>query len=155
MEKNMMTLEGRTKLENDIKLKRGEAKELVEAIVDAKDKGDITENAEFIAAKEAYEMVQQKLANLESTLSHSVVISEEDVDTSCVSLLTNVKVQNLKDKKEMQFKIVPENEIDLKKSYISYKSPIGSALIGKKKGEKVSIDIPSGTLDLKILKISA
>ena len=151
----MMTLEGRTKLENDIKLKRGEAKELVEAIVDAKDKGDITENAEFIAAKEAYEMVQQKLANLESTLSHSVVISEEDVDTSCVSLLTNVKVQNLKDKKEMQFKIVPENEIDLKKSYISYKSPIGSALIGKKKGEKVSIDIPSGTLDLKILKISA
>ena len=155
MEKIMLTIEGKRRLEEKLKIERDNAKELVQSITDAKDKGDISENSEYESAKYDYEMVQQKISNLENTLFNSVVISSTDIDTSVVSLLTKVKTQNIKDKKEMEFKIVPENEINLKERKISHKSPIGSSLMGKKKGDVVKVEVPSGVLNLKIMKISA
>lgn len=124
------------------------------AIAEAKEKGDLKENAEYDAAKEAQGLLEAKIAQLEGVIANSRIISEDDIDTSKVSVLTKVTIQNLASKKKVTYKLVSENEADLKAGKISVTSPIGKGLLGKKVGDVAEIEAPAGTLKFKIEEIS-
>ncbi|MES1220104.1 MAG: transcription elongation factor GreA [Bacteroidota bacterium] len=124
------------------------------AIAEAREKGDLKENAEYDAAKEAQGMLEAKLALLESQVANARVIDETTIDTSKVSILTRVKLTNLNSKKEVVYQIVSEKEADLKTGKISVTSPIGKGLLGKKIGEVVEVQAPAGVIKLQIENIS-
>ncbi|MFN8284882.1 MAG: transcription elongation factor GreA [Chitinophagales bacterium] len=124
------------------------------AIAEAREKGDLSENAEYDAAKEAQGLLELRIRKLEGEIGNSRVLDSSKIDTSKVSVLSKVKVMNLKMKKEFTYHLVSEKEADLKQMKISVKSPIGSALLGLKKGEKVTIQIPAGAMELQVLDIS-
>jgi transcription elongation factor GreA len=124
------------------------------AIAEAREKGDLSENAEYDAAKEAQGLLELKIRKLEGAIGNARIVDTSKIDTSKVSILCRVKVQNLKIKKEFTYQLVSENEADLKQMKISVKSPIGAALLGKEKGDKVTVQIPAGAMDLEILDIS-
>ena len=125
------------------------------AIAEAREKGDLKENAEYDAAKEAQGMLEAKIAALEGALSQVRVLDESSIDTSKVSILTKVTMTNLKTKKQVTYQIVSEQEADLKAGKISVTSPIGQGVLGKAVGETAEVIAPAGKLQFKIDDISA
>lgn len=136
---------------NDLRTK-GRA-EMARQIAEARDKGDLSENAEYDAAKEAQGHLEAKIAKLEDMLANARVMDAANVDTSKVSVMCNVKLKNLKDKKTVTYQIVSEKEADLKNGKISVGSPIGKGLLGKLVGEVAEIKVPAGTLKFEVLEI--
>lgn len=124
------------------------------AIAEAREKGDLKENAEYDAAKEAQGLLEAKIAVLEGQIANARVLDESSIDTSKVSILTKVRVTNLGTKKETTYKIVSEKEADLKTGKISITSPIGRGLLGKKVGDTAEIQAPAGVIQLKVEDIS-
>jgi len=125
-----------------------------QAIADARDKGDLSENAEYDAAKEAQGLLEMKISKLEELLANARLIDESQLDTDKVLVLSTVKLQNMLNKQQFTYTLVSESEADLKSGRISVTSPIGKGLLGKKKGEIAEITVPNGTLKFKILEIS-
>ncbi len=125
------------------------------AIADAREKGDLKENAEYDAAKEAQGLLEAKIALLESQLAAVRVIDEALIDTSKVSILTRVTLTNLKTKKQITYQIVSDTEADLKAGKISVSSPIGKAILGKHAGETADVQAPAGLISFQIDKITA
>tara|TARA_X000000368_G_scaffold46195_1_gene33112 strand:- start:802 stop:1275 length:474 start_codon:yes stop_codon:yes gene_type:complete len=128
--------------------------DIANQIAEARDKGDLSENAEYDAAKDAQGLHELKISKLEESISNARVIDESEINTDKVSILSKVKILNLSFNKEFQYTIVSEEESDLQAGKISVQSPIGKGLLGKKKGQTVNIDVPSGKLKFKILDIS-
>ncbi len=125
------------------------------AIAEAREKGDLKENAEYDAAKEAQGMLEAKIAALEGAFSNIRVLDESSIDTSKVSILTKVTLTNLNTKKKMTYKIVSEKEADLKAGKISVTSPIGRGILGKIVGDTAEVQAPAGTMKFKIEEITA
>jgi len=123
-------------------------------IAEARDKGDLSENAEYHADKEAQSLLATRIAQMETQLANMRVIDESKLDNSKVMILSKVKVKNLKTKTDLVYTMVSENEADLKTGKISIKSPIGAALMGRSKGEVVDVKAPAGLIQLEILDIS-
>jgi transcription elongation factor GreA len=126
---------------------------VAEQLAEARDKGDLSENAEYDAAKDAQGLLEMKISTLEQIVANARVISEADIDTSQVSVLTKVKIKNTQQGQTFTYTIVAEKEADLKAGKISIESPIGKGLLGKKVGEVASIDAPAGKLEFEILEI--
>lgn len=124
------------------------------AIAEAREKGDLRENAEYDAAKEAQGMLEAKIAALEGQIATARIIETADVDTSKVSILTKVKLTNLSTKKQVTYQIVSEKEADLKAGKISVTSPIGKGLLGKTVGEVAEVNVPAGVMKFKVEDIS-
>ena len=149
------TEEGLKKLKDELNLLKTKGRaEIASQIAEARDKGDLSENAEYDAAKEAQGLHELKISKLEESISNARVIDESEINTDKVSILSKVKVLNLSFNKEFEYTIVSEEESDLQQGKISVQSPIGKGLLGKKKDEEVSIDVPSGEIKFKILNIS-
>ncbi len=123
------------------------------AIAEAREKGDLKENAEYDAAKEAQGMLEAKIKQLEGVLANARILDESNIDTSKVSILTKVTLTNMNTKKQVTYKIVSENEADLKLGKISVTSPIGRSLLGKVIGDVVDVIVPAGVLKFKVEKI--
>ena len=128
--------------------------EIIQQIAEARDKGDLSENAEYDAAKEAQGMLEAKIAQLKAQIADAKIIDEKKIDTSAVQILTKVKLRNTKNNATMVYSIVPESEADLKAGKISSNTPIAKGLLGHKVGETVEIQIPSGKIGFEILEIS-
>lgn len=128
--------------------------QIAEAIKEAREKGDLKENAEYDAAKEAQGLHEAKIAQLEGAVASARVIDIKDVDTSKVSILSKVKVTNLTSKKSFVYQLVSETEADLKSGKLSVSSPIGKGLLGKNVGDIVEVQAPAGVLKFKIEEIS-
>jgi transcription elongation factor GreA len=124
------------------------------AIAEAREKGDLRENAEYDAAKEAQGLLEAKIAQLEGQIATARIVDETNIDISKVSILTKVKVTNLNTKKQVTYQIVSEKEADLKAGKISFSSPIGKGLLGKKVGDVAEVTAPAGVLKFKIEDIS-
>ena len=124
------------------------------AIAEARDKGDLSENAEYDAAKEAQGLLEMKIAKLEELVANARIIDESQLDVSKVLVLSTVKLKNLDNKMEITYTLVAESEADLKAGKISVSSPIGKGLLGKSVGEIAEIKVPNGTLKMEILEIS-
>lgn len=137
------------------KLKNEERKKVINQIAEARDKGDLSENAEYDAAKEAQGHLEARIAKLEEELANSRVLKNENIDTSNVRLLTKVTIQNLSNDVKMTYSIVSESEADLATKKISSNSPIGKGLIGGKVGDIVEIKIPNGIVKFKIISIES
>lgn len=128
--------------------------EIARAIAEAREKGDLKENAEYDAAKEAQGYHEARIAQLEAAIISSRVLNMKDIDTSRVSILSTVTIFNMKNKKEMTFQLVSENEADIKAGKLSVGSPIGKGLLGKKLGEVAEIKTPTGLVNFRIDNIS-
>lgn len=124
------------------------------AIAEAREKGDLKENAEYDAAKEAQGILEAKIASLEGALANARVLDESTINTSKVSILTKVKLTNLKTKKQVTYQLVSEQEADLKVGKISITSPIGKGILGKEPGEVADVQAPVGIIQFKIEEIS-
>lgn len=152
---NYVTREGLDKLKKELEhLKKVERPYISKQIAEARDKGDLSENAEYDAAKDAQGLLEAKIAQLENLVAISRIIDESKLDNSKVSLLSKVTVKNLKINKEMVYTIVPEQEANLKEGKISLKSAIGAGLLGKKVGDTVEIAVPAGIVPLEVIEIS-
>lgn len=125
------------------------------AIAEAREKGDLKENAEYDAAKEAQGMLEAKIKYLEGVIATARILDESNIDTSKVSILTKVTLTNLATKKKVTYQIVSEKEADLKAGKISVTSPIGKGLLGKLVGDEVSVSVPAGVLKFKVEEITA
>ena len=123
-------------------------------IAEARDKGDLSENAEYDAAKEAQGLLEARIHKLEETIRHSRLLDESRIDTSSVQILSKVKLKNLKTNAVVDYLLVAESEANLKEGKIAITTPIGKGLLGKKKGQLVEIQVPAGKLNFKILEIS-
>jgi len=123
-------------------------------IAEARDKGDLSENAEYDAAKDAQGMLEARIHKLEETIRHSRVLDESRVDTSSIQILNKVKLKNLKNNAVVEYILVSESEANLKEGKIAITTPIGKGLIGKKKGNIVEIQVPAGKLQFEVLEIS-
>ena len=149
------TEEGLKQLKEELdQLKFVERPSISQQIAEARDKGDLSENAEYDAAKEAQGMLEMKIAKLEEMYASARVIDESQLDTDKVLALSTVKIKNLNTNKEMTFTLVAESEADIKKGKISVSSPIGSGLLGKKVGDVSEIKVPAGFVKFEILEIS-
>lgn len=147
--------EGLKKLKDELhQLIAVERPKVVAAISEARDKGDLSENAEYDAAKEAQSHLEAKILKMQEMIANARLLDESKIDTSKVLLLSKVEFENLAIKKKMTYEIVPESEADLKKGKISVTSPIAVGLLGKKVGEVAEVKVPAGTMKLKITKIS-
>ena len=150
------TKEGLEKLKQELShLKSVERPNIIRQIAEARDKGDLSENAEYDAAKEAQGHLEDKIARLETLFSKSRVINAKNLDTSSVRLLTKVTIKNLKNNLEMTYSIVPDPEANLKEMKISASSPIGKGLLGRSVDEEVKIMVPSGEMCFRIIKIDS
>lgn len=136
------------------KLKTVERQAASKAIAEAREKGDLRENAEYDAAKEAQGLLEAKIQKLEGELVNARIIDEGSIDTSKVSILTKVTVTNLTNKKQVTYHLVSEKEADLKLGKISVTSPIGKGLLGKHIGDVASVTVPAGNLQFKIENIT-
>lgn len=149
------TAEGLKKLRDELnQLKDVERPKASQAIADARDKGDLSENAEYDAAKEAQGLLEMKIAKMETLLANARLIDESQLDTSKVLVLSTVKIKNLSNNMQMTYTLVAESEADLKTGKISVSSPIGKGLLGKSKGDVAEIKVPNGTLKMEILEIT-
>ncbi|MGB7395518.1 MAG: transcription elongation factor GreA [Pricia sp.] len=149
------TKEGLKKLRDELnQLKDVERPKASEAIAEARDKGDLSENAEYDAAKEAQGLLEMKISKMEETLSNARLIDESQLDTSKVLVLSTVKLKNKSNGAEIKYTLVAESEANLKAGKISVSSPIGKGLLGKKVGDTAEITVPSGTLKFDILEIT-
>ncbi len=150
-----LTQGGFKKLKDELnQLKTEGRKDAAQAIAEAREKGDLSENAEYDAAKDAQGMLEAKINELEKVLASAQLIDEKSIDTSQVSVLTNVKIKNLRVKKEMTYKLVSESEANVKEKKISVESPIGKGLLGKKVGEVAKVETPSGVMEFEVMDIS-
>ena len=149
------TEEGLKKLREELNiLKDIERPKASQAIAEARDKGDLSENAEYDAAKEAQGMLELQISKLEKILSNARIINESQLDVSKVLVLSTVEVKNINSGKNMKYTLVAQTEADLKTGKISVDSPIGKGLLGKRVGEIALISVPSGSIELKIISIS-
>lgn len=152
---NYVSKEALESLKEEInRMKTAGRAEIARQISEAREKGDLKENAEYDAAKEAQGLHEAKLANLEATLANARILDPKDIDTSKVSILSKVKVTNLATKKTVEYQIVSESEADLKSGKISVNSPIAKGLLGKVKGDTAEISVPNGVMKFKIEDIS-
>jgi transcription elongation factor GreA len=150
-----LTEEGLKRLNEEVEhLLRVERPKISNQIAEARDKGDLSENAEYDAAKEAQGLLEMKIAKLQETIRNSRVLDESKLDASTVQILTKVKLKNIKTKAIMEYTLVAESEADLKAGKISIETPIAKGLLGKKPGDKTKIKVPNGILELEILNIS-
>lgn len=150
-----ITVEGLQKLKEELdQLRLVERPSISRLIADARDKGDLTENAEYSAAKEAQGMLEMKISRIEDIVNRSRVIDESKIDTSTVRILNRVKIKNKTNNSIMEYQIVPESEANFKLGKIAISSPIAMGLIGKKVGDTVQIKVPSGIIPFEIMSIS-
>jgi transcription elongation factor GreA len=148
------TEQGLNRLKNELsELKTKGRSDIAKQIAEARDKGDLSENAEYDAAKNAQGLLELKIAKLETVVGNARVLDISKIDTSQVSILSKVKIKNTKNGMELTYTIVSEEEADLKAQKISVKSPIGQGLLGKKVGEKAVVTAPGGKMEFKILEI--
>jgi len=148
------TAEGLKKLKDELShLKDIERPKTSNAIAEARDKGDLSENAEYDAAKEAQGMLEMKISKLEATLSNARLIDESQLDLSKVLVLSKVTIKNLNNQMQLKYTLVAESEADLKSGKISVNSPIGKGLLGKKVGEIAEVIVPNGTIKFEIISI--
>jgi len=137
------------------RLENIERPKITQQIAEARDKGDLSENAEYDAAKEAQGMLEMKISKLKDSIAQSKIIDESQLDTSKVSILCNVKLKNQATKQLQNFTLVPDNESDIKQGKISVNTPIAKGLLGKSVGEMANINLPNGNkLSFEILEIS-
>lgn len=149
------TAEGLQKLRDELnQLKDIERPKASQAIADARDKGDLSENAEYDAAKEAQGMLEMRIAKLEETLSNARIIDESQLDTSKVLIHSKVKIKNQMNGMEMTYTLVAESEADLKSGKISVSSPIGKGLLGNSVGDIAEVQVPNGIMKFEILEIT-
>ncbi len=152
---NYITEEGLQKLKEELDfLVNVERPAISRQIAEARDKGDLTENAEYDAAKDAQGMLEIKISKLKDTIANARIIDESRIDTSTIQILNKVKIINKKNNTTMVYTIVSESEADLKKGKISVKTPIAQGLLGKKVGDVVEIKVPSGIIPFEIVEIS-
>jgi len=150
-----VTEEGLQKLKDELEnLRTVERPNIAGMIADARDKGDLTENAEYSAAKEEQAMLEMKIARLEDVIAKSRIIDESKIDTSTVRILNKVKIKNKKNNNVMEYQLVPESEANFKEGKIAISSPIAQGLMGKKVGEIVQIQVPAGIIPFEIIAIS-
>lgn len=150
-----LTPEGLEKLKQElVYLKTQGRAEISKQIAEARDKGDLSENAEYDAAKEAQGLHELKISKLEEVLANSRVIDESKLDTSKVLVLSKVKIKNVKNGTVMNYQLVAEKEADLKTGKISVQSPIAKGLLGKSVGDIADVTVPNGTMQFEILEIS-
>jgi transcription elongation factor GreA len=136
------------------KMKSTDRPAAAKAIAEAREKGDLKENAEYDAAKEAQGILEAKIKQLEGLIANARIVSEKDIDTSKVAILTKVTVTNLATKKTLTYQIVSEKEADLKAGKISVTSPIGKGLLGKAVGEEAEVVVPAGKIKFRIEQIT-
>lgn len=149
------TQEGLDKLKEELHILKTEGRsQISKAIAEARDKGDLSENAEYDAAKEAQGHHESKIAKLTNVLANARLIDESKLDTSKVLALSIVKIKNLKNGATMTYQLVSESEADLKSGKISVKSPIAQGLLGKSVGDTAEITVPAGKIDFEIVEIS-
>ena len=152
---SFMTQEGLNKIKKELdQLVRVERPAISQQIAEARDKGDLSENAEYHAAKEAQGMLELRISKLQDKLVNSRILDESQIDTSKVQILNRVKIKNTASNVVMEYHIVPETEADLKAGKMSITTPIAQGLLGKKVGDVVSVKVPSGEIVFEILDIS-
>ena len=150
-----LSKEGLERMKQELySMKHEERPRITQAIAEARDKGDLSENAEYDAAKEAQGMLEAKIKQLEGMIANAKIVDTNTIDTSKVTILTKVTITNLATNKVLTYQIVGEKEADLKQGKINAGSPIGKGLMGKTKGEVAEIQVPTGTLKLRIDDIS-
>ncbi len=149
------TREGLEKIQKELEhLKNVKRKEVAKQIQEAREKGDLSENAEYDAAKEAQGLLEARIAHLEGIVARARVLDTENLDLSKVRILSTVHIENLSMNKEVVYTLVSEAEANLQEGKISVTSPIGKALLGRSVGEIVEVNVPAGTLRLRIKKIT-
>ncbi len=152
---NYLTEEGYKKLKGELEnMVSVERPKISYQIAEARDKGDLSENAEYDAAKEAQGLLEARISKLQETLNNSRILDNANVDISKVSLLSKVKIKNKKTNAIMEYQVVSENEANLKEGKMSCDSPIGKALLGLKEGQSVDVQVPSGLMTFEVIKIS-
>ncbi len=148
------TKEGYQKLKDDLeRYEKIERPKISRQIAEARDKGDLSENAEYDAAKEAQALLEGKIAQLQELLVNARIIDESKLDHSKVRILTTVKIKNLNNDMVMTYQLVPEREADIRSGKISINSPIAKGLLGKEVGDKVEVKVPAGIIQLEILEV--
>lgn len=152
---NYYTEEGLKKLKDELhEMKTVQRPSISNQIAEARDKGDLSENAEYDAAKEAQGLLEMKISKLETILSNARLIDNSTMDNSKVFILSKVKIKNVANGMEMEYLLVAENEADLKAKKISIDSPIGKGLLGKKQGDIADVQTPNGVIQFEIVEIS-
>lgn len=150
-----MTHEGYEKLKAELEEYKSKGREdVAKAIAEAREKGDLSENAEYDAAKNAQGMLEMKINELEKVFANARIIDESQLDTSKVTVLTNVTIKNVNNDTQLTYKLVAEAEANLKEKKISVSSPIGQGLLGKSVGDMAQIQTPAGLINFEIIKIS-
>ena len=150
-----ITEEGLAKLKKELEqLVSVERPAISKQIAEARDKGDLSENAEYDAAKEAQGMLEMKISKLEDLVANARIIDESKIDTSRVQILNTVRIKNKSNNKQLEYTLVSESESDIKNGKISVGTPIAKGLLGKKVGDIVDIQVPSGVMSFEILEIS-
>ncbi len=149
-----LTPEGYEKLKNELEhLKTKGREEVSKAIAEARDKGDLSENAEYDAAKDAQGYLELKINEMEKVMANARIIDKSQLDASSVTILSTVKIKNKRNNKEVSYTLVAETEANLKEKKISVTSPIGKGLLGKKVGELAQVETPAGSIDFEIISI--
>jgi len=150
-----MTQEDYARLKAELdEMKTTGRSEAADAIAEAREKGDLSENAEYDAAKDAQGMLEMRISELEKKLSNVRILDEKDVDTSKVTVLSKVTIRNKKNKKEITYQLVSESVADLKAKKISVSSPMGKGLLGKKVGETAVVETPRGSMEFEVVDIT-
>lgn len=149
------TEEGLNSLKEELKqMESVERPKISQQIADARDKGDLSENAEYDAAKEAQGLLEMKISKLKNVIANARILDESQLDDSKVLILSKVKIRNMRNKKELEYTLVAENEADLKAKKISIDSPIGKGILGKEKGDVADVQTPGGVIQFEIVEIS-
>ncbi|MEN9442939.1 MAG: hypothetical protein RLZ33_3016 [Bacteroidota bacterium] len=152
---NYYTEEGLKKLKDELHhMKTVQRPSISDQIAEARDKGDLSENAEYDAAKEAQGLLEMKISKMEGILANARLIDDSNIDTSKVFILSKVKIKNVTNGMEMEYMLVAENEADLKAKKISVESPFGKGLLGKSQGEIADIHTPNGIVQFEVMEIS-
>lgn len=154
-EAKYFTEEGLKKLQDELEqLTAVERPKISQQIAEARDKGDLSENAEYDAAKEAQGMLEMRISKLQDKIINARIIDESKMDSTKVLILSTVTIKNLKNNASMTYILVPEEESDIKKGRLSVESPIAKGLLGKKVGEKVEVQVPAGMIPFEIVAVS-
>ncbi len=152
---NYMTEEGYRKLKEELnELESVQRPLITQQIADARDKGDLSENAEYDAAKDAQGLLELKISQIKSTLASVRLIDESQISTHEIQILNRIKIKNVKSGQIMSYLIVSETEANLREGKLSVNTPIAQGLLGKKVGEKAQVEVPSGILEFEVLEIS-
>ena len=150
-----LTESGYQKLKEELETLRAKERPRISAMIaEARDKGDLSENAEYDAAKEAQGMLEMRIAELEKALANVRILDESRIDTSRVQILNKVKLKNHNTGKEVEYTLVSEKEADIKEGKLSTSTPIAQAILGKKVGDRVDVTVPAGVIHFEILHIS-